>query len=1047
MVRIDSYSQYFTVTSSNYSKLIHTLYDFNKSLITYRMALTRVKGQSKPKVITKPDKYFYVAETRDIGYAVKKDVIRYPITLLGSLITFLEDRGVDKETIEVEHHEPMKGRKVEISLNPEYKPRDYQTVYIDKIAELDRHNVLIDLMTGLGKALHCNTPIKIKHGWKRIGDVRKGEKVIGRDGLETTVTGVYPQGMKQLYKVTFADGRSVDADLEHLWTVHSYNFIKRSNNAYKYCNYVIKPYLFGLMLGTKQMDADITLPKLNDHIISRVKANMSDLHYLNVDNNTLHIVHKNPKIKRHSINRQLGILRIDTTDNLFIPSRYKSGLPKQRKDLIDGLVDGAGVRNDKYAKISCSTFDYARDIYGIIISLNGKATVSRDHEANAFFVYIDLTSIKDINSGLPKLTNIHTIGEEMTSKVMNTEEIMKYLETKKNTKETISRYYIDLPTPSDFEPLAFKIHPYVLGVMLGDGRMKSLTIANVSDHILTRITAVIGDGYIVKRYDDYVIVIRYADPKNKPHIDIRETLKELGLFHTRAWEKFIPKDYLEGSLEQRLELLRGLMDTDGEVGEDGTPSYSTTSERLANDVQLLVRSLGGMCNINTRYTHYTYKGVKKRGRLSYRLNIRIKNPKDIVTLPKRRDRLKDVNQYGHNLKLRITSVEKSIKDEAVCISVDNGDKLYIVKDYIVTHNTFIAMASMSRIKKAFSMIVLPRYIDKWIGDVITLTDIQEHEILVIKGMSNLTSILNDPVIAKNYKCFIISLTTLNYFIKKYNTGELLEYTTKGPEDLFKALGTEIVLNDETHQEFHNVYRNMLYANIKMFVGITATLVSKDPDVTRMHDIMFPEENRISNIVKAEPYIYITSVRFRFMYKKQIRFKNHFGYNQAMFENSIMKNSVITHNYLKMIYGLLRGFYDKKRTEGDKAIVFMGTVNMCNLMVDYIKSKSNLKITKYTEEDDYSVIEESDIIISTLASASTALDIPNLITTIQTVNVDSTAANLQTLGRLRNIKGKRMDFVYIWTSDIRQHKTYNYNRLKLFVKRAKHIRSIEYRELV
>ena len=76
-----------------------------------------------------------------------------------------------------------------------------------------------------------------------------------------------------------------------------------------------------------------------------------------------------------------------------------------------------------------------------------------------------------------------------------------------------------------------------------------------------------------------------------------------------------------------------------------------------------------------------------------------------------------------------------------------------------------------------------------------------------------------------------------------------------------------------------------------------------------------------------------------------------------------------------------------------------------------------------------------------------MDIPNLITTIQTVNVDSVAANLQTLGRLRDIKGKRMDFVYTWSSDIKQHKTYNYNRLKLFMRRAKHIKSIEYRELV
>jgi len=41
----------------------------------------------------------------------------------------------------------------------------------------------------------------------------------------------------------------------------------------------------------------------------------------------------------------------------------------------------------------------------------------------------------------------------------------------------------------------------------------------------------------------------------------------------------------------------------------------------------------------------------------------------------------------------------------------------------------------------------------------------------------------------------------------------------------------------------------------------------------------------------------------------------------------------------------------------------------------------------------------------------------------------------------------MDFVYTWSSDIKQHKTYNANRLKLFIKRAKHIKSIEYNELV
>jgi hypothetical protein len=161
---------------------------------------------------------------------------------------------------------------------------------------------------------------------------------------------------------------------------------------------------------------------------------------------------------------------------------------------------------------------------------------------------------------------------------------------------------------------------------------------------------------------------------------------------------------------------------------------------------------------------------------------------------------------------------------------------------------------------------------------------------------------------------------------------------------------------------------MLFSNIKQFIGITATLVNKDPNVSKMYDIMFPEGNRASNIVEYKSYIYVTSVRFRFMYKKQIRFKNNFGYNQAMFEGSIIKNSTILHRYLKMIYGLLQGFYYKKRTKGDKAIVFMGTVNMCNLLLDYIRSKDRkIVATKYTEEDDYEVIGASDIIVSTPAS--------------------------------------------------------------------------------
>ena len=126
------------------------LYDFNKSLVTYRMALTKSRGGGPPKVITVPDKYYYLIETSDVGHEVRKDRIRYPITLIDSLITFLEERGVDSGTIEIEHHEPLKGKDVKIGLNPNYKARDYQEIYIDKITKIPKHNVLLDLFTGYG---------------------------------------------------------------------------------------------------------------------------------------------------------------------------------------------------------------------------------------------------------------------------------------------------------------------------------------------------------------------------------------------------------------------------------------------------------------------------------------------------------------------------------------------------------------------------------------------------------------------------------------------------------------------------------------------------------------------------------------------------------------------------------------------------------------------------------------------------------------------------------------------------------------------------------
>lgn len=72
---------------------------------------------------------------------------------------------------------------------------------------------------GVGKALSVHEPVLTPDGYRPIGELDPGDLVVGRDGLSHEVLGVYPQGERDLFKITFDDGTHVIADSEHLWEV------------------------------------------------------------------------------------------------------------------------------------------------------------------------------------------------------------------------------------------------------------------------------------------------------------------------------------------------------------------------------------------------------------------------------------------------------------------------------------------------------------------------------------------------------------------------------------------------------------------------------------------------------------------------------------------------------------------------------------------------------------------------------------------------------------------------------------------------------------
>ena len=72
----------------------------------------------------------------------------------------------------------------------------------------------------MGKAQPLDAKVLTASGWKKMGDLRLGDRLASIDGRPSMVSGLFPQGRKQIYRITFSDGRSTECCAEHLWRVH-----------------------------------------------------------------------------------------------------------------------------------------------------------------------------------------------------------------------------------------------------------------------------------------------------------------------------------------------------------------------------------------------------------------------------------------------------------------------------------------------------------------------------------------------------------------------------------------------------------------------------------------------------------------------------------------------------------------------------------------------------------------------------------------------------------------------------------------------------------
>lgn len=411
-------------------------------------------------------------------------------------------------------------------------------------------NVMMAHEVGSGKAGALDSLLLTPTGWIRMGDVKVGDYVIGQDGKKALVSGVFPQGEKEIFRVVMSDGSSAETCEEHLWKTWNYQ-----------------------------------------------ERNM-----------------------------------------------------KRRAEALG----------------------------------------------------------KDWPSGYGKVRTLAEIRKTL---------VAKHLGAKNHS--------IPIVRPVEFEKRNLFIPPYVLGVILGDGSIgyNSISISKPDMFVFEKCKNLLGSTVSMsinadkKRCFTWRIVKNSSGTKN----DYIQVLKEYGLMGKMSYDKFIPEDYLFSDIQDRVDLLNGLMDTDGYVEKRGYATlFTTTSHMLKSGIVSLVNSLGGTAAVTNKKPYYTYKGKRLEGAPAYVISIKLPPEINPFTLPRKRDAVIPKAKYGP---VRyIVDVIPVGKKEAQCIMVENEDHLYVMDDFIVTHNTISITSTAMELKRLGlrnkSMVVVPNHmVEQWAHDV------------------------------------------------------------------------------------------------------------------------------------------------------------------------------------------------------------------------------------------------------------------------------------------------------------------------------------------
>ncbi|WP_406013081.1 helicase-related protein [Streptomyces sp. NBC_00984] len=287
-------------------------------------------------------------------------------------------------------------------------------IFDDLATEHPMHR-LLQGEVGSGKAQPLDSLVLTPQGYKPMGDIRQGDEVVVPEGEVAVVDGVFPQGVRDVWRLVLSDDTAVECDDEHLWIVGTscawdreqapkvmttreirMDTFKANGSSKWYVPSVtpvdlscgseppLDPYVFGLLLGDGSFRHNLRLSTVDDEILAAVRTAVApDCELVPVPGSrcdyTIRMTRPKSGSQRNpviSALRALGLWGATSYDK-FIPPVFKNTSMKNRLAVLQGLMDTDGTLDAQGMSISfCSASRrLAEDVAWLVRSLGGRARV------------------------------------------------------------------------------------------------------------------------------------------------------------------------------------------------------------------------------------------------------------------------------------------------------------------------------------------------------------------------------------------------------------------------------------------------------------------------------------------------------------------------------------------------------------------------------------------------------------------------------------------------------------------------------------------------